>query len=145
MPFLAGLGFATLAGPLGSFGIWRRLSFFGDTLAHGGLMGISLGIFLEIAPLYGVLFFSLLVAFALTFLGQSKRLPNETVLAIISHGSLALGVIFLSLMETNQVQLTHFLLGDILSVNCTWIWRLFLAEGSLCWQASLSFGGPFSL
>ena len=45
---LAGLCIAAIAGPLGSFVVWRRMSYFGDTLAHSSLLGIALGILLDI-------------------------------------------------------------------------------------------------
>ena len=38
---LAGIGIALVTGPLGCFIIWRRLSFFGDTLAHAALLGVT--------------------------------------------------------------------------------------------------------
>ena len=39
---IAGLGIAIVTGPLGCFVIWRRLSYFGDTLAHSALLGVTL-------------------------------------------------------------------------------------------------------
>ena len=38
---VAGLGIAFVTGPLGCFVIWRRLSYFGDTLAHSALLGVT--------------------------------------------------------------------------------------------------------
>lgn len=40
--WLAGVLLATAAGPLGSFVVWRRMSYFGDTLAHASLLGVAL-------------------------------------------------------------------------------------------------------
>ena len=45
---LAGLGIAVIAGPLGSFVVWRKMAYFGDTLAHASLMGLALGFLLDI-------------------------------------------------------------------------------------------------
>ena len=39
---IAGLSLAMVAGPLGSFVVWRRMSYFGDTLAHSSLLGIAI-------------------------------------------------------------------------------------------------------
>ena len=39
---IAGIGIALVAGPLGCFVIWRRLSYFGDTLSHSALLGVTL-------------------------------------------------------------------------------------------------------
>ena len=40
---LAGIGVAAVAGPLGCFVVWRRMAYFGDTLAHSALLGVALG------------------------------------------------------------------------------------------------------
>ena len=39
---IAGVGVAIVTGPLGCFVVWRRLSYFGDTLAHSALLGVTL-------------------------------------------------------------------------------------------------------
>ena len=41
---IAGIGIALVTGPLGCFVVWRRLSFFGDTLAHSALLGVLISI-----------------------------------------------------------------------------------------------------
>ena len=45
---VAGLGVAIVTGPLGCFVIWRRLSYFGDTLAHSALLGVTLAYTMEL-------------------------------------------------------------------------------------------------
>ena len=45
---LVGVGVAIIAGPLGCFVIWRRLSYFGDTLSHAALLGVALAFLVEI-------------------------------------------------------------------------------------------------
>ena len=39
---VAGIGIALVAGPLGCFVVWRRLSYFGDTLSHSALLGVTM-------------------------------------------------------------------------------------------------------
>ena len=39
---IAGVGVAIVAVPLGCLVIWRRLSYFGDTLSHSALLGVAL-------------------------------------------------------------------------------------------------------
>ena len=39
---VAGIGIAIVTGPLGCLVIWRRLSYFGDTLSHSALLGVTL-------------------------------------------------------------------------------------------------------
>ena len=45
----AGLILTLMTGPLGCFMVWRRLSYFGDTLAHGALLGIALSLLVGLA------------------------------------------------------------------------------------------------
>ena len=45
---LAGVLVALITGPLGCFVVWRRMSYFGDTLAHSALFGLALGLLLDI-------------------------------------------------------------------------------------------------
>src|SRR3546814_9012321 len=51
---LGGIGVAIVAAPLGCFVVWRRMAYFGDTLAHSALLGIALGFLLAIDLTVGV-------------------------------------------------------------------------------------------
>lgn len=114
---LVGLMLAAIAGPLGSFVVWGRMSYFGDTLAHSSLLGMTLGLLLNIAPLFGVLAMTLLVALALSLSQRQKKLANDTLLGIIAHGTLATGLVIASQLNGLRIDLMAFLFGDLLSVN----------------------------
>ena len=60
--WLAGMMLACAAGPLGSFVVWRRMSYFGDTLAHASLLGVAFGLLLNVNPFYAVIAVTLLLA-----------------------------------------------------------------------------------
>lgn len=62
--WLAGVLLAGTAGPLGSFVVWRRMSYFGDTTAHASLLGVAFGLLLDINPFYAVIAITLLLALA---------------------------------------------------------------------------------
>lgn len=114
---LAGIGVALIAGPLGSFVVWRRMAYFGDTLAHGALLGVALGFLLEISTNLSVIISCLVLAIALVALQQQRRLANDTLLGILSHSTLSLGLIALAFMESVSVDLMSYLFGDILAVG----------------------------
>lgn len=114
---LAGLGFSLMAGTLESFIIWKRMAFFGDTLAHSSLGGVALGLFLGFSPTLGILGIALLLSFFLGTLKGNTRLPKDTYLAILSHGALAAGLLFFSLLKGTQLDLFHYLFGDILAIT----------------------------
>ncbi|MBT3989616.1 MAG: hypothetical protein HOG95_05955 [Rhodospirillaceae bacterium] len=123
---LAGLGVTFIAGPLGSFILWRRMAFFGDTLAHTSLLGVALGLMLGIADLtIGVIVICVGAAAFLVLLQHRTRLGNDALLGILSHGTLAVGLVAVSFMDNVQLDLIGFLFGDILAVTLTdlaWIY-----------------------
>ena len=61
---LAGAGVALVAGPLGCFVVWRRMAYFGDTMAHSSLLGVALGFLLGIDLMLGVFAVALVVDLA---------------------------------------------------------------------------------
>ncbi len=128
-PLLAGLAVALVAGPMGAFVIWRRMAFFGDTLAHGALLGAAAGIAAGVALYPSVVAFSMALALLLVLLQRQFPLPTDTLLGIVSHTTLAAGVIAVSLLPGVQVDLFAFLFGDLLAVG--WPDVAWLAGGAL--------------
>ena len=114
---IAGLAAAAVAGPLGSFIVWRRMAYFGDALAHSALLGVALALVLEISVMLGVFFVAAVVALALALLRGVRALPADTLLGIFAHASLALGLIVVSLVVWPGFDLMAFLFGDILAVG----------------------------
>ena len=113
---LGGVGLALAAGPLGAFVVWRRMAYFGDTLAHAGLLGIGLSLLLEVNASLGIAAVCVLVALTLVFLQRRQGLATDTLLGIMSHTTLSLGLVALSFMETVRVDLLSYLFGDILAI-----------------------------
>lgn len=116
---VAGIGVATVAGPLGCFVVWRRMAYFGDTMAHSALLGIASGFLLDVNPTFGVAVVATLIAFLLTSLQQRPWLAADTLLGILSHASLSLGLVVIGLMTWLRLDLMSYLFGDILAVNKT--------------------------
>lgn len=114
---VCGVGVAIVAGPLGSFMVWRRMAYFGDTLAHAALMGAAVGVMLEVQPLLAVLVSSVLLALVLVALQNQRHLANDTVLGILSHSTLALGLVCASLVAEQRIDLWAILFGDLLTVT----------------------------
>ncbi|WGL15299.1 iron chelate uptake ABC transporter family permease subunit [Microbulbifer bruguierae] len=112
----AGLLVALVSGPLGCFAVWRRMAYFGDTLAHSALLGVTLGFVLHIQPTLAVGASSCLLALLLVYFHRHQNLSVDTLLGILSHSMLALGIVTVSLLEIN-VDLLSLLLGDLLAVS----------------------------
>ena len=117
----AGIALALVAGPLGCVVVWRRMAYFGDTLAHSALLGVALAVSTELVPIIGVVFIGVVLAALLFWLEQRRELSADTLLGILSHSALALGLIVFSLLQTRVpgIDLMAYLFGDILAVNPT--------------------------
>ncbi len=141
---LAGLALALVAGPLGSFVVWRRMAYFGDTLAHAALLGVALGFLLDISPTLAVTVGCVLLALLLVALQQRQPLASDTLLGILAHSTLSLGLVTVSLLDEVRVDLMAYLFGDLLAVGpgdllwivagsalvlalLAWLWRPLLA------------------
>ncbi len=116
LALVAGVGVAVVMGPLGVFVVWRRMAYFGDALAHSGLLGVALGLVLGINVTAGIVVVCGALAILLVFLRRGGRLADDTLLGILSHGSLSLGLIAIALMESVRVDLISYLFGDVLAV-----------------------------
>ena len=115
---LAAVGVALAAGPLGCFVVWRRMAYFGDAMAHSALLGVGLGFLLGIDLTLGVMAVTLALALTLVALQQQDRVATDTLLGILSHAALSLGLVLLALMTWLRVDLMGYLFGDVLAV--TW-------------------------
>lgn len=114
---IAGVGVALVAGPLGCFIVWRRLAYFGDTLSHAALLGVALAFLLEVNITLTVFAVSALISVALLFLQKRATLSADSLLGLLAHSALALGLVALAFMSWVRMDLMGFLFGDILAVS----------------------------
>ena len=114
---IAGVGIALVTGPLGCFIIWRRLSFFGDTLAHAALLGVTMAVFFEINIAFSVFLISSVVALILLKLQQTTKLPGDALLGLLAPSSLAVGLVVIGFLTSIRFDIMGLLFGDILAVN----------------------------
>ena len=114
---LAGVGLAIVAGPLGCFVIWRRMAYFGDTMAHSALLGVALSLMLKINLAVSVFVVAAAVSLALLALQKRGALSADALLGILSHATLAIGLVLTSFLTWVRFDLMSYLFGDILSVG----------------------------
>jgi zinc transport system permease protein len=116
---VAGIGLALVTGPLGCFIVWRRMAYFGDTMAHSALLGVALSFLLSINLTLGVFVVAALVSVALLLLQRWNTLSTDALLGILSHSTLAIGLVLVAFMTWVRIDLMGFLFGDILAVSVT--------------------------
>ena len=113
----AGIGVAIVTGPLGCFVVWRRLSYFGDTLAHSALLGVTIAFSLEFNIALSVFITSSVVALFLIQLQKKTNLPGDALLGLLAHSSLGVGLVAIGFLSFIRFDVMGLLFGDILAVN----------------------------
>jgi zinc transport system permease protein len=122
---LAGVGTAILAAPLGCFVVWRRMAYFGETVAYSGLLGVALGLLLGVDLTLGIIATAIAMALLLTGFQAQRAIPYDTLLGILAHSALAAGLIAAAFVGGARLDLMGYLFGDILAVSkadIAWIW-----------------------
>ncbi len=142
---VAGVGLALTTGPLGCFIIWRRMAYFGDTISHSALLGVALSLLFQLNLTLSVFAVAVLVSVLLLFLQRRQALSADALLGILSHATLAIGLVIVAFMSWVRIDLIAFLFGDILAVSqsdiaviwgggifvlaaIAWLWRPLLAS-----------------
>ena len=142
---IAGVGVALTAGPLGCFVVWRRMAYFGDTMAHSALLGVALSLLFQLHLLVSVFAVAVAVSLLLLLLQRRQALSSDALLGILSHSTLAIGLVIVAFMSWVRIDLMAFLFGDILAVTTgdialifgggllvlsvvAWLWRPLVAS-----------------
>jgi len=139
-----GIGLALVAGPLGCFVVWRRMAYFGDAMAHASLLGIALGLLLDIQPMAAVVGLTLLLALLFVRLERQRQLASDTLLGLLAHGALAFGMLAIALLDRVRVDLLSYLFGDMLAIGPADLWAILalavagLGALALMWRPLLS-------
>ena len=112
-----------LAPVVGTWISLRRLAYMGDAMSHSLLGGVAIGFawFGSAAVLPGALVAGIFMAVTIHLLSQNRRIAHDSIIAVVGSGMFAFGVLALSKVDTS-VSLTHFLFGQLLTVNTVDLW-----------------------
>src|SRR5690606_25986714 len=142
--FAAGIGVAILAAPLGCFVVWQRMAYFGEAVAQASLVGIALGLAFQLDLTASALAISAAMALLLIVLARQSLVPLDSLLGLLAHAALAVGVIAASLVQGPAIDLLGYLFGDIFAVSTSDLWWVYgggsigLAALGWLWQLLLS-------
>jgi zinc transport system permease protein len=109
---LTTLALALVAGPLGCFVVWRRMAYFGDGLAHSALLGVAFGMIIGVSHQIGMVVIAIVFALSLLWLRAKRVLATDTLLGILAHAALSLGVVAMALLGAGDVEVHDYLLGS---------------------------------
>ncbi|NSM56119.1 metal ABC transporter permease [Wolbachia endosymbiont of Atemnus politus] len=114
-----------ITGALGSFMIWQRLSYLGDSLSHSSLLGIALALIFKISPSISIMLIA--IAFAILLSLNFNRLYSvDTVLNIVTNVVLSSSLILMSFLPSSNSSIISSLFGDILTLERSDIVLIFL-------------------
>ncbi|GAA6212907.1 zinc ABC transporter permease subunit ZnuB [Hyphomicrobiales bacterium 4NK60-0047b] len=114
---LGGIGMALIAAPLGCFVVWQRMAYFGETIAHSGLLGVAFGLLTSINLTLGVFLAAVMITLGLRTVERTTYLAKDTALGLLAHVVLALGLIVTSQFQALQIDMMGLLFGDILAIS----------------------------
>ncbi|MBI1452672.1 MULTISPECIES: zinc ABC transporter permease subunit ZnuB [Acinetobacter] len=105
-----------LTAPLGCLMLWRRMSFFADTMAHGTLLGVAIAGALSLPLWVGVALLAIMLVGILWVL-HDPRLPNDALLALCSATLLCSGLMLIQHLPSLRPELLSYLFGDLLTIG----------------------------
>jgi len=122
---IASIGVSLIAGSLGCFVIWKRLSYFSDSISHSALLGVALGLATGLGINLGLVIVGGLFAVLIVVLQQKEFWSSDAVLGIFSHLSLSLGIVVLGIIGNQNTDYFAYLFGDILSITSKDLYWIF--------------------
>ena len=114
---LGGIGVALMAGVLGCFIVWRRMAYFGDSLSHSALLGVALGLLYGLNVNISTALVCAAFALLLVSLQQKRIFATDTLLGILAHASLSLGMLAVHFLNNPNFDLHAYLFGDVLAIQ----------------------------
>jgi zinc transport system permease protein len=111
---IAGIAVAAICSVIGLFLVLRKHSLFGDAMSHVAFGGLSIGLFLNLYPIWTAFAFTIVAALGITKLTDSIKIPPDSSVAVLLSSGLAVGIVLISLSGGFSLDLFSFLFGSIL-------------------------------
>ena len=115
--FIVGLLVALCSSMLGVSLVLKRYSMIGDGLSHVGFGALAIATALNAAPLVVAIPVVVVAAFLLLRLNESSLIKGDAAIALVSTGSLAIGVLVVSLTTGMNVDVCNYMFGSILAMS----------------------------
>jgi manganese/iron transport system permease protein len=118
-----------LSAIVGSYLILQQMGMMGGVISHAVLPGISVAFFLEINLAIGAFIAGMLSALVVIVIERRSSIKVDSAMALTLSSFLALGIILINLLKTNQIDLSSILFGDILGVTTQDVWQTAIITG----------------
>lgn len=123
---IGGILMGILGGLLGCFVTLRQLSFFSHAVGHAALVGVVLGVLLQINPTWTLLPFTILFGLSVLYLIEQTDIGSDSAFSIAVSAALAIGIILSNFIRGYRANLMAVLFGDILAIDIYDIGLIFL-------------------
>ena len=114
--FIVGILISLCSSLLGVSLVLRKNSMIGDGLSHVGFGAFSIATIFGFAPLEFSIPIVIVVSFLILRLNDNSKIHGDSMIALISASSLAIGTFAISLAGVN-IDINNYLFGSILSIN----------------------------
>lgn len=114
---MASLLIGTVSAIIGVYVVLRGLAFIGAGIAHASFGGVALGFLIGVNPALTAVLFSLLTAWGIAWTSRRAEVKEDTAIGIFFAASMALGILFIGLMQRYNVDLFGYLFGSVLAVT----------------------------
>ena len=126
MALFASVGASIASGIIGSYVVTKRIVSISGSIAHSVLSGLGCALWLQksqgwewLSPIYGAIVAAIISALLIGWVHLRFREREDAIIAMIWSVGMATGVVFVSHISGYNVELMHFLLGNILWVSWT--------------------------
>jgi ABC-type Mn2+/Zn2+ transport system permease subunit len=119
---LAGALIGAVCAVIGTYVVLKGLSFIGAGIAHASFGGVALGFLLGINPVLTAIVFCLATAWGIGLVARKGQLREDTAIGIFFSSTMALGILFIGLMQGYTIDLFGYLFGSILAVSDQDLW-----------------------
>ena len=112
-----------LSAVVGSYVIVQQMSMIGGVISHAVVPGLSIAFFLDINIAIGAFIAGVLSALLVAIIKLKSRVKVDAAMALTLTSFLALGIILITVLKTNRLDLSLILFGDILGVTLSDVWQ----------------------
>ncbi len=102
--------------------VLKRYSMIGDGLSHVGFGALAVAMALGLAPLAVAVPVVIIAAVLLLRISESSKIRGDSAIALISTGSLAVGVLVVSVTTGMTSDVSNYMFGSILSMSYSDVW-----------------------
>ena len=118
----AGVLIGAVCATIGVYVVLKGLSFIGAGIAHASFGGVALGFLVGVNPVLTAVVFCLATAWGIGLVARKGQVKEDTAVGVFFASTMALGILFIGLMQGYNVDLFGYLFGSILAVTEQDLW-----------------------